>query len=169
MKLHEKSKRKQDQLVPGTVSCLPRVRNYRFFSCLWCQSLWSIAAKKPKPGLPWRLRNKEPANEGDMSSISGPARSHGSTEPAPQLLCPCSKAWELQPLSLLVPEPTLCNKRSHRSEACAPQQGVAPRSPHLEKSLSCHRDPAQPRINKYNFKKWIIKKKKKRSLVLTTG
>lgn len=35
-----------------------------------------LSAKKPNPGLPWWLRSKEPANEGDMSSISGPGRSH---------------------------------------------------------------------------------------------
>lgn len=46
MKLHEKSKTKQDQLVPATLSRLPWGRNCHFFLCSWYQSSWSIVSKE---------------------------------------------------------------------------------------------------------------------------
>ena len=150
MKFHEKTKRKQDQLVPGTVSCLTSCEELLFFSPAFGVKVCKVlSAKKPNPGLPWWLRSKEPTNEGDMSSISGPGRSHVADQLSPShtysacALTPGScNQW-----ACLSWYPCSATREATPWEACALQQ-EGPCSPHLEKSLRCREDPAQPSINK---------------------
>ena len=61
---------------------------------------------------------KPPANAGDVGLVPDPGRSHmpqSNWAPTPQRLSLCSRTWQLQSLSLWVPEPELYDKRSHHS------------------------------------------------------
>ena len=66
--------------------------------------------------------NNLPANArdaGDLGLIAGLGRSHmpwSNQGHAAQLLSQGSRAQEPQPMSPSVPEPMLCNKRSHCNE-----------------------------------------------------
>ena len=87
------------KLISGISQCLISVGNWDF------------------PG--GRVVKNPPANTGDMGSIPGLRRSHmPRSNPArkPQLLSLRSRAREPQLLKPTVLEPTLRNKRSHRSE-----------------------------------------------------
>lgn len=81
MKLHEKSKTKQDQLVPATLLRLPWGRNCHFFLCSWYQSSWSIVSKEAQSSLLARADGQSQTAPERMGALCHVTLSRGRAVP----------------------------------------------------------------------------------------
>ena len=94
---------------------------------------------------------KLPANAGATRSIPGLGRFHmpqSNPAPWPQLLSPCTRAWELQLLKAMALELILATGEVTAMRSLVTPMKSSPHSLQLEKSLHSNEDSSQPKINK---------------------